>query len=59
MYYVDSFSSMLQVLIFFIFKAAYEAGALREAKGKLEKSLEDLTLRFILERRQRVCFDVI
>jgi len=34
--------------------AAYEAGALREAKGKLEKSLEDLTLRFTLERRQRL-----
>uniref|UniRef100_A0A0E0EXD1 Myosin motor domain-containing protein n=1 Tax=Oryza meridionalis TaxID=40149 RepID=A0A0E0EXD1_9ORYZ len=35
-------------------QAAYETGALREAKGKLEKSLEDLTLRFTLERRQRV-----
>ncbi|KAL6642959.1 hypothetical protein ACP70R_021140 [Stipagrostis hirtigluma subsp. patula] len=34
--------------------AAYETGALREAKGKLEKSLEDLTLRFTLERRQRL-----
>ncbi|KAF2913443.1 hypothetical protein DAI22_10g084800 [Oryza sativa Japonica Group] len=35
-------------------QAAYETGALREAKGKLERSLEDLTLRFTLERRQRV-----
>ncbi|RLN39212.1 hypothetical protein C2845_PM01G44460 [Panicum miliaceum] len=34
--------------------AAYEARALCEAKGKLEKSLEDLTLRFTLERRQRL-----
>ncbi|KAL6883729.1 hypothetical protein ACP4OV_011143 [Aristida adscensionis] len=34
--------------------AAYETGALREAKGKLERSLEDLTLRFTLERRQRL-----
>ncbi|XP_066385763.1 protein OPAQUE1-like isoform X5 [Miscanthus floridulus] len=45
--------TLLQVLNF-IFKAAYETGALREAKGKLEKSLEDLTLRFTLERRQRL-----
>ncbi|TKV93854.1 hypothetical protein SEVIR_9G256700v4 [Setaria viridis] len=37
--------------------AAYEAGALREAKGKLEKSLEDLTLRFTLERRQRLAVE--
>uniref|UniRef100_A0A0E0M7C0 Myosin motor domain-containing protein n=1 Tax=Oryza punctata TaxID=4537 RepID=A0A0E0M7C0_ORYPU len=37
-----------------IIQAAYETGALREAKGKLERSLEDLTLRFTLERRQRV-----
>ncbi|KAF8723303.1 hypothetical protein HU200_021824 [Digitaria exilis] len=37
--------------------AAYETGALREAKGKLEKSLEDLTLRFTLERRQRVAVE--
>uniref|UniRef100_A0A0D9XJC5 Myosin motor domain-containing protein n=1 Tax=Leersia perrieri TaxID=77586 RepID=A0A0D9XJC5_9ORYZ len=35
-------------------QAAYETGALREAKGKLERSLEDLTLRFTLERRQRL-----
>ncbi|KAF3326549.1 myosin-15-like protein [Carex littledalei] len=35
-------------------KAANEAGALREAKGKLEKSMEDLTLRLTLEKRLRV-----
>ncbi|XP_071684823.1 protein OPAQUE1 isoform X4 [Lolium perenne] len=35
-------------------QAAYETGALRDAKGKLERSLEDLTLRFTLERRQRL-----
>ncbi|KAF0892732.1 hypothetical protein E2562_017698 [Oryza meyeriana var. granulata] len=35
-------------------QAACEAGALREAKGKLERNLEDLTLRFTLERRQRL-----
>jgi myosin V len=35
-------------------KAANEAGALREAKGKLEKTTEDLTLRLTLEKRLRV-----
>nr|XP_019710669.1 protein OPAQUE1-like [Elaeis guineensis] len=34
--------------------AANEAGALRKAKDKLEKSLEDLTLRLTLEKRLRV-----
>ncbi|XP_072981787.1 protein OPAQUE1-like [Typha latifolia] len=34
--------------------SANEAGALREAKNKLEKSLEDLTLRLTLEKRLRV-----
>lgn len=38
-------------------QAAYETGALREAKGKLERSLEDLTLRFTLERRQRLAVE--
>ncbi|KAF2947234.1 hypothetical protein DAI22_02g354400 [Oryza sativa Japonica Group] len=33
--------------------AANEAGALREAKNKLEKKLDDLTLRLTLERRLR------
>ncbi|VAI50122.1 unnamed protein product [Triticum turgidum subsp. durum] len=32
---------------------ANEAGALREAKNKLEKKLDDLTLRLTLERRMR------
>ncbi|KAG8072623.1 hypothetical protein GUJ93_ZPchr0006g45526 [Zizania palustris] len=34
-------------------RAANEAGALREAKNKLEKKLDDLTLRLTLERRLR------
>ncbi|OAY85788.1 Myosin-15 [Ananas comosus] len=34
--------------------AANEAGALREAKNKLEKRLEDLSLRLTLEKRLRV-----
>ncbi|KQK01634.1 protein OPAQUE1 [Brachypodium distachyon] len=33
--------------------AANEAGALRDAKNKLEKQLDDLTLRLTLERRMR------
>uniref|UniRef100_A0A0E0EXD4 Myosin motor domain-containing protein n=1 Tax=Oryza meridionalis TaxID=40149 RepID=A0A0E0EXD4_9ORYZ len=58
MFYIGALSPYCLVENFsrteLIFKAAYETGALREAKGKLEKSLEDLTLRFTLERRQRV-----
>ncbi|XP_020104784.1 protein OPAQUE1-like isoform X3 [Ananas comosus] len=34
-----------------------EAGALREAKNKLEKNLEDLTLRLTLEKRLRVAVE--
>ncbi|EEC66889.1 hypothetical protein OsI_33446 [Oryza sativa Indica Group] len=58
MFYIGALSPYCLVENFsrteLIFKAAYETGALREAKGKLERSLEDLTLRFTLERRQRV-----
>ncbi|OEL32339.1 Myosin-15 [Dichanthelium oligosanthes] len=35
------------------FQAANEAGALREAKNKLEKKMDDLALRLTLERRLR------
>ncbi|KAJ3702510.1 hypothetical protein LUZ61_006215 [Rhynchospora tenuis] len=35
-------------------QAANEAGALRAAKGKLEKTIEDLTLRLTLEKRLRI-----
>ena len=63
-YYIGTLSSSLhngkwEILNLSIFKAAYETGALRDAKGKLERSLEDITLRFTLERRQRVFFYVI
>ncbi|XP_052169073.1 protein OPAQUE1-like [Oryza glaberrima] len=37
-----------------VIQAANEADALREAKNKLEKKLDDLTLRLTLERRLRV-----
>lgn len=36
-------------------QAAKETGALQAAKNKLEKQVEDLTLRLQLERRTRVC----
>ena len=35
-------------------QAAKETGALKEAKDKLEKVVEDLTLRVQLEKRRRV-----
>lgn len=35
-------------------QAAKETGALKEAKDKLEKQVEDLTLRVQLEKRRRV-----
>lgn len=35
-------------------QAARETGALKEAKDKLEKQVEDLTLRLQLEKRRRV-----
>lgn len=38
-----------------ILQAANEAGALRLAKTKLEKRLEDLEWRLQLEKRLRVC----
>lgn len=38
-----------------IAQAANEAGALRLAKTKLEKRLEDLEWRLQLEKRLRVC----
>ena len=38
---------------------ANEAGALRLAKNKLEKQLEDLTWRLHLEKRLRVLFSIL
>lgn len=37
-------------------QASRETGALKEAKDKLEKQLEDLTWRLQLEKRLRVCY---
>jgi len=36
-------------------QAARETGALKEAKDKLEKRVEELTWRLQLEKRLRVC----
>lgn len=36
-------------------QAARDTGALKEAKDKLEKQLEELTWRLQLEKRLRVC----
>lgn len=38
----------------YLFQAARETGALKEAKDKLEKTVEDLTWRLQLEKRLRV-----
>ena len=38
------------------FQAARETGALKEAKDKLEKKVEELTWRIQLEKRLRVIF---
>jgi myosin-5 len=40
--------------IYNLLKAARETGALKEAKDKLEKRVEDLTWRLQLEKRLRV-----
>jgi hypothetical protein len=37
-----------------LYQAARETGALQAAKNKLEKQVEDLTLRLQLEKRMRV-----
>lgn len=42
------------MFIFVNLKAAKEAGALKEAKTKLEKEVEELTGRLQLEKRMRV-----
>lgn len=39
---------------FILYQAARETGALQAAKNKLEKQVEDLTLRLQLEKRIRV-----
>jgi len=39
---------------FILLQAARETGALQAAKSKLEKQVEDLTLRLQLEKRLRV-----
>lgn len=41
---------------FFFSQAARETGALKEAKDKLEKTVEELTWRLQLEKRMRVLF---
>lgn len=38
-----------------VMQAARETGALKEAKDKLEKRVEELTWRLQLEKRLRVC----
>lgn len=47
------FNSSIFLLIYFL-QEANEAGALRLAKNKLEKQLDDLTWRLNLEKRLRV-----
>ena len=42
------------IYIFICVKAARETGALKEAKDKLEKRVEELTWRLQLEKRLRV-----
>lgn len=44
--------SVIETFIFY--QAARETGALQAAKNKLEKQVEDLTLRLTLEKRRRV-----
>uniref|UniRef100_A0A453PS99 Myosin motor domain-containing protein n=1 Tax=Aegilops tauschii subsp. strangulata TaxID=200361 RepID=A0A453PS99_AEGTS len=48
------FSAIREQKAALVIQTANEAGALREAKNKLEKKLDDLTLRLTLERRMRV-----
>lgn len=38
-------------------QAARETGALKEAKDKLEKRVEELTWRLDVEKHMRVCID--
>lgn len=45
---------MISLLIIHLLQEANEAGALRLAKSKLEKQLEDLTWRLQFEKRLRV-----
>jgi myosin-5 len=45
---------MISLSIIRLLQEANEAGALRLAKSKLEKQLEDLTWRLQLEKRMRV-----
>lgn len=40
-------------------KAARETGALKEAKDKLEKRVEELTWRLELEKHQKVIFNEV
>lgn len=40
---------------FLLLQAARETGALKEAKDKLEKRVEELTWRLELEKNLRVC----
>jgi hypothetical protein len=44
------------ILINISFQAAKETGALKEAKDKLEKRVEELTWRLQLEKRLRVLY---
>lgn len=50
----------MNLIMFFVvsklIKAARETGALKEAKDKLEKNVEELTWRLQLEKRLRVIF---
>lgn len=53
-----TFTSIMLVIQYlgflFLFQSARETGALQAAKNKLEKQVEDLTLRLQLEKRMRV-----
>jgi hypothetical protein len=49
-----AFPHLFTVSLFITMQEANEAGALRLAKTKLEKQLEDLTWRLHLEKRLRV-----
>lgn len=42
-----------------LLQAARDTGALKEAKDKLEKQLEELTWRLQLEKRMRVCYFLV
>lgn len=45
---------MRKIIFFSYIQAARDAGALREAKDKLEKRVEELTWRLELEKHMRV-----